>query len=120
MTNLDDLTEAVEAAEAAGEIDIMVNNAGVWQSEDFFEVNEADYERMMDINLKGAYFGSQIAARRLAEGDGGSIITISSIAGLFGNGNWPTYSATNPNRSRTNSANTTSGSTQFIPAGSRR
>jgi NAD(P)-dependent dehydrogenase (short-subunit alcohol dehydrogenase family) len=94
VTSRSDLTETVEAAEAAGGIDIMVNNAGIWHAEDFFEVTEDEYQRMMDINLKGAYFGSQIAAEHLVEhDDGGAIINISSIAGLFGNGNWPTYSA---------------------------
>ena len=94
VTSRSDLTETVEAAEAAGGIDIMVNNAGIWHVEDFFEVTEDEYQRMMDINLKGAYFGSQIAAEHLVENDdGGAIINISSIAGLFGNGDWPTYSA---------------------------
>lgn len=94
VTRRSDLIETVEAAEAAGGIDIMVNNAGVWHAEDFFEVTEAEYDRMLDINLKGAYFGSQVAAERLVENDGGgAIINISSIAGLFGNGDWPTYSA---------------------------
>ncbi|WP_435073757.1 SDR family oxidoreductase [Halorubrum sp. HHNYT27] len=94
VTSRADLTEAIEAAEAAGGIDIMVNNAGIWHAEDFFEVTEDEFQRMIEINLKGVYFGSQIAAERLVEhGDGGAIINISSIAGLFGNGNWPTYSA---------------------------
>jgi NAD(P)-dependent dehydrogenase (short-subunit alcohol dehydrogenase family) len=94
VTSRSDLTETVEAAEAAGGIDIMVNNAGIWHAEDFFEVTEDEYQRMMDINLKGAYFGSQIAAEHLVgNDDGGAIINISSIAGLFGNGDWPTYSA---------------------------
>jgi NAD(P)-dependent dehydrogenase (short-subunit alcohol dehydrogenase family) len=94
VTDRADLHEAVEAAEAAGGIDVMVNNAGIWHAEDFFEVSEADYRHMMDINLKGAYFGSQIAGERLVENEGGgSIINVSSIAGLFGNGDWPTYAA---------------------------
>lgn len=94
VTDRDDLTEAIETAEAAGGLDVMVNNAGIWRPEDFLEVSEADYRRMLDINLTGAYFGSQIAAERLVEhGEGGSIINVSSIAGLFGNGNWPTYAA---------------------------
>ena len=93
VTDRADLTEAVDAAEAAGGIDVMVNNAGIWHAEDFFEVTEAHYQQMMDINLKGAYFGSQIAAERLVDGDGGAIVNVSSIAGLFGNGDWPTYSA---------------------------
>lgn len=94
VTRRSDLTDAVDAAEAAGGLDIMVNNAGIWHAEDFLDVTEEEYQRVMDINLKGAYFGSQIAAERLVEnGDGGTIINISSIAGLFGNGEWPTYSA---------------------------
>ncbi|MFD1599256.1 SDR family oxidoreductase [Halobellus rarus] len=94
VTSRSDLTEAVEAAEAAGGIDVMVNNAGIWRSEEFFEVTEDEYRRMMDINLAGAYFGSQIAAERMIENEeGGAIVNVSSIAGLFGNGGWPTYSA---------------------------
>ncbi|WP_424000803.1 SDR family oxidoreductase [Haloarcula salina] len=94
VTNRADLIEAVEAADAAGGLDVMVNNAGVWHAEDFFDVTEADYQRTMDINLKGAYFGSQVAADRMVDhGTGGTIINTSSIAGLFGNGDWPTYSA---------------------------
>lgn len=94
VTASDELLEVIETAEEHNGLDIMVNNAGIWRSEDFFEVTESDYQRMMDINLKGAYFGSQIAAERLIDNEhGGAIINISSIAGLFGNENWPTYAA---------------------------
>jgi NAD(P)-dependent dehydrogenase (short-subunit alcohol dehydrogenase family) len=94
VTRRSDLADAVDAADAAGGLDVMVNNAGIWHAEDFLDVTEEEYQRVMDINLKGAYVGSQIAAERLVENDdGGSIINISSIAGLFGNGEWPTYAA---------------------------
>ncbi len=93
VTNRADLESAVDATEEFGGIDVMVNNAGIWRSEEFFDVTEDEYQQLMDINLKGAYFGSQAAATRMAESDGGSIINVSSIAGLFGNGSWPTYSA---------------------------
>ena len=94
VTNVDDLVAAADAAEAAGGLDVWVNNAGIWRAEDFMEVTQEDYQHMMDVNLQGAYFGSQVAAERLVERDGdGSIINISSIAGLFGNANWPTYAA---------------------------
>lgn len=94
VTNYDDLTKTIEVADEYNGLDVMVNNAGIWHAEDFFEVTEEEYRQMMDINLKGAFFGSQIAAERLIENDnGGSIINISSIAGLFGNANWPTYAA---------------------------
>lgn len=93
VTELGDLEAAVGAAGEFGGVDVMVNNAGIWHPESFLDVTEADYRRMMDVNLKGAYFGAQAAARRMVEADGGSIINVSSIAGLFGNGDWPTYAA---------------------------
>ena len=93
VTNRADLETAVDAADKLGGIDVMVNNAGIWHPDDFLKVTEDEYRQLMTINLEGAYFGSQIAAQRMVEHDGGCIINISSIAGLFGNGNWPTYSA---------------------------
>ena len=94
VTKQADLEDAVEAADAFGGVNVMVNNAGIWHVEEFIEVTEADYRRTMDVNLKGAYFGAQAAIRRMVEdGEGGSVINVSSVAGLFGNGNWPTYAA---------------------------
>ena len=93
VTDRGDLEAAVDTAAEFGGIDVMVNNAGIWHPDDFLEVTEEEYRQLMAVNLEGAYFGSQVAARRMAVADGGSIINISSIAGLFGNGNWPTYSA---------------------------
>ncbi|KAB1188906.1 MULTISPECIES: SDR family oxidoreductase [Haloferax] len=85
---------AMDAAEAFGGVDIMVNNAGVWWPEDFLTVTEDEFQRMMDINVKGVYFGAQAAAGRMSQGGGGSIINISSVNGIYGNGGYPTYTAT--------------------------
>lgn len=93
VTQRADLESALDMAEEFGGVDVMVNNAGIWRAEDFLEVTEDAYRELLAVNLEGAYFGSQVAAHRMVDGDGGSIINISSIAGLFGNGNWPTYSA---------------------------
>ncbi len=93
VTNRADLETAVDTTDEFGSVDVMVNNAGIWYPDDFLEVIEDEYRQLIAVNLEGAYFGSQTAARRMIEHDGGSIINISSIAGLFGNGNWPTYSA---------------------------
>lgn len=93
VTNRADLERAVDTLDEFGGIDVMVNNAGIWQPDDSLEVTEDGYRQLLAVNLEGPYFGSQIAARRPVKLEGGSIINISSIAGLFGNGNWPTYSA---------------------------
>ena len=94
VTDVAQLEAAVAAADEFGGVDVMVNNAGIWHAEEFLETTVEDYQRTMDINLRGTFFGSQAAARRMVEAeDGGSIINVSSVAGLFGNGDWPTYAA---------------------------
>ena len=77
---------AVDATvDAFGGLDVAVNNAGVFPGNQPIEsVAEADYERLMGINLKGVYFGSKFAAEAMRDRDGGSIVNISSIAGLVG------------------------------------
>ena len=86
VSSVTDLNAAVEAAvDAYGSLDIMVNNAGVERQLPVGEVGEDDYEWLMDINLKGVYFGSQAAIQRMVDQDGGgAIINMSSIAGIRG------------------------------------
>lgn len=92
VTRPDELAAAVERATAAGGLDVMVNNAGVFGVEDFFAWTEDDYDRLMDVNVKGVFFGCQAAARQM-RGRGGSIVNLSSIGGLRGSGAFPTYCA---------------------------
>jgi len=94
VTNVDDLEAAVEAAEEFGGVTVMVNNAGIFHGEEFLEVDEDAFDRMMDINVKGVYFGAQAAAKRMVEAGGGRIINISSVAGLEGSGEFITYCGT--------------------------
>ena len=89
----EDLEAAIEAAEAFGGIDVMVNNAGVFRSEEFLEATEDHYDFVMDVNVKGTYFGAQAAAKRLVENGGGSIINLSSVAGLEGSADFVIYCA---------------------------
>jgi NAD(P)-dependent dehydrogenase (short-subunit alcohol dehydrogenase family) len=91
VSNPADLEDAVEEAEAFGGVTAMVNNAGIFHGEEFLEVEEAEFDRMMDVNVKGVYFGTQAAAKRMVEADGGSIINLSSVAGLEGSGEFVTY-----------------------------
>ena len=84
------LRVAVEAAESLGGVDVMVNNAGVFRTLDFADVGEDEYDRMMDINAKGVFFGTQVAADAM---ESGAIVNLASIAALHGTGNHPVYSA---------------------------
>ena len=69
-----------ETVEAFGRLDVMVNNAGIETRTSTLETTEAEYDRVMAVNLKSAFFGTQIAAKqRIDQGDGGRIINISSV-----------------------------------------
>lgn len=94
VTDVDDLERAVEAAEAFGGVSVMVNNAGISRSEDFLEITEANYERMLAINAKGTFFGSQAGARRMVEaGREGAIVNVGSISGITGRATGAHYCA---------------------------
>jgi glucose 1-dehydrogenase len=69
-----------EAVKAFGRVDIMVNNAGVETRTSILDTTEAQYEKVLEINLKSAFFGTQIAAKQMiAQGGGGRIINITSV-----------------------------------------
>jgi glucose 1-dehydrogenase len=69
-----------EAVKAFGRVDIMVNNAGVETRTSILDTTEAQYDRVLDINLKSAFFGTQLAAKQMIkQGGGGRIINITSV-----------------------------------------
>lgn len=80
-----------------GEIDILVNNAGIVHQAEFLDLKEDDFDRVMRVNLKGAFLCGQAVAKRMvarveAGGEAGSIINMSSINGIFGLPNQLAYS----------------------------
>jgi NAD(P)-dependent dehydrogenase (short-subunit alcohol dehydrogenase family) len=90
VTRPDQLERAAAAAAPFGGIDVMVNNAGVFGHEDFFTWTEDDYDRVMNVNVKGVFFGCQAAAKAM-RGRGGAIVNLSSIGGIRGGAMFPTY-----------------------------
>jgi glucose 1-dehydrogenase len=81
VSKVDDLERLVETAVSTfGRLDIMVNNAGVETRTSILDTTEAQYEKVLDINLKSAFFGTQLAAKQMiAQGDGGRIINMTSV-----------------------------------------
>jgi glucose 1-dehydrogenase len=68
------------AVKEFGRVDIMVNNAGVETRTSILDTTEAQYEKVMNINLKSAFFGTQLAAQQMIkQGGGGRIINITSV-----------------------------------------
>lgn len=63
-----------------GRLDILINNAGIEIKQPFLEVTEENYDRVLAVNLKGAFFCAQEAARQMIrQGQGGRIVNVSSV-----------------------------------------
>jgi glucose 1-dehydrogenase len=81
VSKVADLQKLVDAAVSRfGHLDIMVNNAGIETRTSVLDTTEAQYEAVMSVNLKSAFFATQIAARQMIkQGGGGRIINITSV-----------------------------------------
>lgn len=85
-----------QVRETFGRLDVLVNNAATTSFVDHGDLEgltEEMWDRMLAVNLKGAYFVSRAAVELLREGDGGSIVNVSSVAGLTGGGSSIAYCA---------------------------
>jgi glucose 1-dehydrogenase len=81
VSKLTDLQKLVDSAvRRFGRLDIMVNNAGIETRSSVLDTTEDQYDRVLAINLKSAFFGTQLAAKQMIkQGGGGRIINISSV-----------------------------------------
>ena len=83
------------AVDELGRVDVLVANAGLTRWAPFLETDEATWDVVVDLNLKGSYFGAQAAARRMVDqGDGGRIVLSSSVTGIVATPNASAYSVT--------------------------
>ena len=75
------LARMVQAAvDAYGRLDVLISNAGIETRTSLLDTTEADFEKVMAVNLKSAFFGAQFAAKQFVkQGDGGLILNISSV-----------------------------------------
>lgn len=90
--------ESVEAAakkaiEESGKVDILVNNAGITKDNLIIRMSEADWDAVLDTNLKGAFLCTKALVRSMMNQKWGRIINISSIVGEIGNAGQANYSA---------------------------
>jgi glucose 1-dehydrogenase len=83
-----------EAASSLGGLDVLINNAGVTRALDFLETDEATYDEMFDLNMKGYFFCARRAVPFMLQAGGGSIVNITSIHGFAGFPRHAAYAAT--------------------------
>jgi 3alpha(or 20beta)-hydroxysteroid dehydrogenase len=94
VTDASDWSRVVDACrEAFGPPTVLVNNAGVLGATPIRGGDEAEFRRIVEINLVGAYLGMRAVAEAMIEAGGGSIVNISSVAGLRGVNGMGAYSA---------------------------
>jgi len=91
----EDVRRAIETAvNTYGGLHILLNNAAIQVFGTLPNTSEADWYRVMDVNLKGVYLGCKYAIPHMIAGGGGSIVNMSSALGLVGDPDLPAYGAT--------------------------
>lgn len=94
ITQTDKLSQVLDdLSEKHGGIAILVNNAGITRDKLMIQMEEEDYDRVMNVNLKAAFMATKQAARSMVRNKFGRIINISSVAGVMGQAGSTNYAA---------------------------
>ena len=81
VSEVGDLETVVEAADEFGGVDVMVNNAGIFRSGNILDLDPDDFDRLHEVNAKGVFYGTQVAARDMIDrGVEGCIVNTASIS----------------------------------------
>ena len=94
VSNADDVTEMFnQIKELMGPVEILVNNAGITRDGLLLRMSEADYDAVLDTNLKGTFLCTKAAIKEMMKARNGRIINITSIVGVQGNAGQANYCA---------------------------
>ena len=101
VANFDSVATADGAAailrttlEAFGRVDILVNNAGILRDKTLLKMEEEQWDRVIEVHLKGTFLCTQLVARQMiAQGGGGRIVNTTSVSGMLGNFGQSNYAA---------------------------
>ena len=94
VTREEDWQSAVQAAVSAfGKLDVLVNNAGIWRRGRVEDTTVEDWDAVQNVNSKGVFLGTKAAIPEMRKAGGGSVINISSTAGLVGGPRSTAYTA---------------------------
>ena len=94
ITKTDKLTEVLESlADAYGGIGVLVNNAGITRDKLMIQMDDEDFDKVINVNLRAAFVATRVAARSMVRNKFGRIISISSVAGVMGQAGSTNYAA---------------------------
>lgn len=95
VTNSESVNNMVNSTvEKYGKLDILVNNAGITMDATLLKMTEDQWDKVIDVNLKGVYICGQAAAKVMVEQGSGVILNASSVVGIYGNFGQTNYAAT--------------------------
>ncbi len=94
VTNFKQLASGIDKViDKFSKIDILVNNAGITRDSLALRLSEGDWDKVLEVNLKGAFLTSKVVLKKMLRQRSGKVVNISSIIGIIGNSGQSNYSA---------------------------